>query len=115
MDNALGPMPRRNPWRGAVYPSFANSVLSLRRDLYEPIPQSGIFHTRRILPMSLTCGARWCDPCPNDWRFGSECADSKVIIDRAVALQEKIDMEVQGALDVYDLTFPEDYLSQLDT
>lgn len=61
--------------------------------------------------MSLTCGARWCDPCPNGWGVGAVCRESEQIIDHVVALQEKIDHEVQGALDAYDLAFPEDYLS----
>lgn len=57
----------------------------------------------------LTCGAKWCTPCPNNWQEGVPCQESDRILDEA----ERYSREAQIALDVYDIMFPEDYLSGL--
>ena len=57
----------------------------------------------------LTCGARWCTPCPNEWKEGVTCRKSDEILGQA----EQYSREAQIALDVYDIMFPEDYLSAL--
>jgi len=57
----------------------------------------------------LSCGAKWCTSCPNNWQEGAPCWESDRILDEA----ERYSMESQLALDVYDIMFPEDYLSIL--
>lgn len=59
----------------------------------------------------LTCGAQWCTPCPNNWEEGVVCQVSDIILGAA----ERYRQEAQAALDWYDLTYPEDFLSSLTT
>ena len=54
----------------------------------------------------LTCGNRWCSPCPTGWKQGVRCRDSDKILDES----EQYEREVQEALDAYDLAYPEDFL-----
>lgn len=57
----------------------------------------------------LTCGARWCTACPNDWAENVACRESEEILESV----ERYDKEAQFALDAYDLIHPEDFLSFL--
>lgn len=54
----------------------------------------------------LSCGARWCTPCPHGGAPASVCRESDSILDAA----ERYAAEAQAALDAYDLVRPEDYL-----
>lgn len=55
----------------------------------------------------LTCGAKWCTPCPNNWQDGVKCRDS----DEMLAEADRWEQEAQAALDAYDIVHPEDFLN----
>lgn len=57
----------------------------------------------------LTCGARWCTRCPNNWRAKAKCDRTEEILNEA----ERWEQEAQTALDTYDLVHPEDFMNGL--